>query len=276
MLLVCVIVAAAVGFGIAVKRGSSAVDPTVAPTIAPAVVPTSTAVPTWNPSGRYKMIFADEFNGGALNSANWVPGWFGSGITSPVQSNDYAANNSANVSVSDGALNLRLTKQPIQVDGKTYPYTGALVSSNGKFSFAYGSIEFRAYVPADAQGNIADWPALWTDGQNWPVDGENDILEAIDGDATYHFHSGPADSDGLPNNGGNVTPKIGGWHTFGANWQPGKVQYYYDSKLVGTITTGVTGAPQYIVMGIGIGPGSRPAAGASDLRVDWVRVWKDR
>ena len=257
------IVAATVGSGIAVKRGSTGIAHSWNPS------------PTWNPRGHYKLTFDDEFNGTELNSANWTSGWFGTGNTSPVENNDYAANSSGNVSVSNGSLNLRLTKQSIRVGGKTYPYTGALVSSNGNFSFAYGSIEFRAYVPADAQGNVADWPALWTDGQNWPVDGENDIFEAINGYAAYHFHSGPAGSDGLPNNGGNVTAKIAGWHTFGADWQPGKVRYYYDKKLVGTITTGITGAPQYIVMGIGIGPGSRPAVGSSDLRIDWVRVWKE-
>jgi beta-glucanase (GH16 family) len=277
VLLACAVVAAAVGVGIGVTRNKPVAGPTTVPAPAPTTALPNTAsyVPTWDSSGQYKLVFHDEFSGSVLNTAEWVPGWFGNGVTAPVDSNDYAANSSANVSVSDGSLNLKLTKQSVEVGGKTYPYTGALVNTNGKFSFSYGSIEFRAWVPAAADGNVADWPALWTDGQNWPVDGENDIFEAINGSAAYHFHSGSEGSDGNPNNGSAVSEKISGWHTFGADWQPGKVRYYYDNQLVGTLTTGITGAPQYIVIGLGNGPGSRPAAGASELRVDWVRVWKD-
>ena len=233
----------------------------------------TTYMPTWSNSTQYKLIFDDEFGGNALNTKYWTPGWFGTGDTEPVNSDDFAAYSSENVSVSDGSLNLELKKQPIRVEGKTYPYTGALVSSNGKFSFAYGAIEFRAYVPGSVAGTIANWPALWTAGQNWPVDGEDDIFEGIGGWASYHFHSGPPGSSGSPNNGSAVSTKFFGWHTFGADWQPGIVRYYYDGKLVGTITKGVTGAPQYIVMGNSLGPGSSPAAGDTDVRVAWVRVW---
>jgi beta-glucanase (GH16 family) len=234
----------------------------------------TTYMPTWSNASQYKLIFADEFSGNTLNTKYWTPGWFGVGDTAPVQSDDLAADSSENVSVSDGSLNLELKKQPIRVDGKTYPFTGALVSSNGKFSFAYGAIEFRAYVPVSVAGTVANWPALWTDGRNWPVDGEDDIFEGIDGWASYHFHSGAPGSSGSPNNGSAVSTKFFGWHTFGADWQPGIVRYYYDGKLVGTITKGVTGAPQYIVMANSLGPGSPLAAGDTDFRVAWVRVWK--
>ena len=62
----------------------------------------------------------------------------------------------------------------------------------GLFSFTYGYMEARIWLPGS--GEIADWPAFWADGQNWPTDGENDVLEGLGGQACAHFHN-PAGAD---------------------------------------------------------------------------------
>jgi beta-glucanase (GH16 family) len=124
----------------------------------------------------------------------------------------------------------------------------------------------RIYLPGSGS-TIDNWPAWWTDGQNWPQDGEMDVLEGLGGQACYHFHS-PA---GAP--GGCAAGNFTGWHTYGAKWESGSVIYYYDGKAVGTITTGITAAPMYLILNDAV---SRTAGGPSrpsTMRIAYVRVW---
>ena len=92
-------------------------------------------------------------------------------------------------------MHLAVTAQPSTCHGRTYPYTGALVSTNprdgrqhGGFQYTYGVLEARIYVPG-LHGRVADWPTLWSDGYHWPYDGEDDVLEGIGGSMCFHFHS---------------------------------------------------------------------------------------
>ena len=86
-----------------------------------------------------------------------------------------------------------------------------MVTSYGTFNFTYGYMEARIWLPGSAR--IADWPAFWADGQNWPTDGEIDVLEGLSGQACVHFHNsaggaGPAPA-GIPPAGGTPSPLIG-------------------------------------------------------------------
>jgi hypothetical protein len=49
------------------------------------------------------------------------------------------------------------------------------------------------------------------------------------------------------------------------------VTYYYDGKLVGRITPGITGAPTYLILGLA--PGD-PVVAPATARADYVRVWQ--
>src|SRR4029077_3402733 len=121
--------------------------------------------------------------------AHWQPGWFGaSGITPPVNSSS-PQNNSAYVTISGGYLNLKVDS--------TY---GSLVNTNpGNSSTATGftlgypcAFEARINVPGPFGSTLVpNWLARWTDGQDWPGDGEIDILESLGAPAdwnAYHVH----------------------------------------------------------------------------------------
>ena len=164
-----------------------------------------------------------------------------------------------------------ITKAQV-VNGKTYPYTTGAITTNGKFSFTYGAIEARIYLPGSG-GTIDNWPSFWTDGQSWPTDGEMDIAEGLGGGASYHFHWGTPSSP--QQSGSPVAGDFTGWHTYAANWQPGRVDFYYDGARVGTITTGITSSPMYIILNYAVsqtfgGPIVTPAT----MKVDYVRVWQ--
>jgi beta-glucanase (GH16 family) len=178
------------------------------------------------PGTQWHLIFEDNFKGKALDTSKWTPGWFGKGITSPVNNDEKACYDSTQVTVpGDGYLHLTLDARQSTCKGSIHPYTGALVSSNPHdgiaghpgFQFTYGYIEFRVYLPPSSVGVIANWPAMWTDGQNWPADGENDTVEGLRGRACYHFPTAPGNPGYGPS--GDYT----GWHTFASDWEPGIV-----------------------------------------------------
>ncbi len=231
--------------------------------------PTPGSIQPVGQTGTWKLIFSDEFNSTTLDTSKWTPNWFGTGITGPVNSAETACYDSSQVSVpGDGSLHLPLISKSQTCGGAVRPYTGALVSSNGKFQYTYGYFEVRAYLPASSTGVIANWPAVWSDGQSWPTDGENDTMEGLGGLACYHFHS-PLGGPGACASG-NYT----GWHIFASDWEPGSVTYYYDGVKVGQITTGITTSPQYLILNNTQGSYGGPTLVPVVMLVDYVRVWQ--
>ena len=234
--------------------------------VALAVRTTPVPLPLGDP-GAWKLVFDDEFTGTSLDRSLWSTGWFGSGITGPLTPNASECFDPAEVKQAGGQLDLSFQIMSETCAGRSRPYVGAIVTTNGKFSFTYGFVEMRARLPG-AGGVVYDWPDFWTDGHHWPEDGENDIVEGLQGLACWHFHS----LAGAPGHCEHtaITP---GWHTFGADWQPGAVTYYYDGTAVGTIRRGITGAPMYLIISMGAAPSNGPVRPAT-LRVSFVRVWQ--
>jgi len=247
------------------------------PALTLTVAPTSSSTSAPNGmTGVWTLKQADEFNGTSIDAARWRSGWFGSGVTGPVASSEQACYSSGNIALpGDGSVHLQVTPTPSTCGGVTRPYTGALASSNpsdgrtsGGFQYTYGAVEARVYVPASGT-RIANWPAVWTDGQTWPTDGEDDIMEGLSGQACYHFHS--------PSGGPGACPAAGyvGWHTFASDWEPGSVTYYYDGVQVGQITTGITASPMYLILSNTVSSTyGGPTVAPADLQVDYIRVWQ--
>lgn len=208
----------------------------------------------------------------------WQPGWFGTGVTPPVnETTEMNCYSPDNISFpGDGSMHLDVTADPSSCGDESEPYTGAMVTTNpsgrrsGGFQYTYGVLEALVYVPAAAAGSplIADWPAVWTDGQSWPADGEDDLMEGQNGVACWDFH----DPLGVPRQcDPTITP---GWHTFASDWEPGSVTYYYDGVDEGTITTGITSAPMFIALDNTVHTAEPGVTVAATMQVKYVRVWQ--
>jgi beta-glucanase (GH16 family) len=220
----------------------------------------------------WTLTFNEEFNGTSLNKTVWGSNWLGNpgAITKPVNGYELGAYDPAQVSVSDGYLNLGAVKSPATVNGVNYQYRSGMVNTHDSFNQTFGYFEARIHTPGK-NGEISNWPAFWLNGESWPYDGELDIMEGLGGSAAYHFHS-PSGGPGKA-----VPGDYTGWHTYGAMWEPGKVSYYYDDKLVGTISSGITDSPMYMILNHGIGADSigGPISAPSEMLVDWVRVYSN-
>lgn len=226
-------------------------------------------------SGNWTLKFQDEFNGSSLDTSAWSTGWLASGITKPVQNQELACYAPDHVAVSGGALQLMATVESHSCGGVSRPYTSGMINSSGKKEFTYGYFEARLWLD-ESGGKIANWPAWWTDGHNWPTTGEMDVMEGLSGNAKANWH-GPIDGGAghTFGSGGVMT----GWHTFAALWEPGKVTAFYDGRQVGSYSSSsnITSAPQFLILGNQIGPENRyggPVKVPSTIQVDYVRVWQ--
>jgi hypothetical protein len=235
--------------------------PTPGPTPTPSPTPTPTPSPTSSSTsqplgiaGNWNLRLDSEFAHGLTTP--WAVGWFGTGITGPVNSNETVKYDPANVTTGPDGLHLALTA-----------HDGSLVQTNpsdrGGFAYTYGVAEARICLPG-TNGQLANWPAFWSDGQSWPTDGEDDIMEGLGGAAAYHFHS----PSGGP--GADVAGNFTGCHTYASDWGPGHVTYYYDGVKVGSITQGITSAPMYLILDFTTAGVVAPSV----MVVQYVKVWQ--
>ena len=193
----------------------------------------------------------------------------------------------------DGYLHI-VAQQP-----STGVYTSARLKTQGLFSFQYGRLEVRAWVP-EAQGF---WPAAWLLGNNiatvnWPASGEQDVLERMNAAGTPDWNEGSVHGTGFTGTSLGARYNFPGsqtaaeWHTYGMIWSPKSVKYYVDdpTQLYATFTpaslNGLSGAvwpfdsgqSNFIILNLAIGgnwPGPPNAATPfpSEMLVDYVRVY---
>jgi beta-glucanase (GH16 family) len=230
--------------------------------------------PPGDPS-TWHSIFDDEFNGTSLNTADWSTGWYGNGITGPISTTDeLECYDPSHVVEGSGEIDLNLTATPETCPTGSGPineqYDSGMITTNGKFDYTYGYMEARVWMPGTSA--VTDWPAVWAQGQagNWPVNGELDVVEGLGGSACWHFH----DPSGGP--GGCASGNFAaGWHTFGADWEPGSVTWYYDGIDVGSVTSGVTSSPMYVLMNLAVDHTYGGAIQApATMRIDYLRIWQ--
>jgi autotransporter-associated beta strand protein len=250
-----------------------------------AVIPApSTAAP---PSTAYKLVFADEFNGAALDSVKWIDAypW---GRTH----NHDAYMAPSNVQFpGDGTVTLKAER--VAQGGKAF--TSGVISTGyslGKWDGGY--FEARILLPTTP----GSWPAFWGLDSGWPP--EADIMEFplttnggtsgypnTDYHTAWHYkNTSGANAAGAGRaNPSSATALNTAYHTFGMEWTPDTSAKFFFDGVQQTSFTGTAGIAQmtsmYLILNYAVGgwPGTPsltqwPAGVSDETKVDWVRVWQ--
>lgn len=279
-----VVAAIAALLGVSVGGDDPGTQPTPTPSVVtPSATPSMTPSPTpeplrpsWLTTGAPALTFSDEFNDTKVDAAKWETGWFGTGITNGVNSNNLNCYDSKQVTESDGYLNLTVANRPASCNGGTRDYVSGIVTTRNSFSQQYGQFEARVCLSdADKNGAVDGFPAWWTNGPSsvpWPEHGEIDAVEGIGGKTKASLHYNATANASPYGSGQYSTAALVGCHNFGFVWDATSVTFYYDgAKLYSHAFRGPQ--PQFLILNYALRATEQIQVGSS-TKVDWVRVWK--
>lgn len=199
----------------------------------------------------YIMVFSDEFNDTQVDSSKW------SVQTRTINRTHFQLYaNEDQAEEKEGNLRIYYSKDMQTAD--TY-YAGR-VDSKGKYYTTYGFMEVRMKVSAPQGHQMAFWMMPQGDGMNDPlgVDGTaNDgaEIDVCETNKTTTFSTG-LHYDGYSSNhkskGGNITATYhdGEYHVWGFEWTEAYMKWYFDGKVVRTVTTSnlIVHADEYLYL----------------------------
>lgn len=238
-----------------------------------------------------KIVFRDEFSGTGLpDKKKWK---YEVGVPNKNGEPQYYTENRLE--------NCRKAKGNLVIEGRKEKFKGADITSaalESNQSFLYGYFEVRAKVPTGR----GTWPAIWFLGQSlrekgsasrgWPLCGEIDLMENVGYDPDQiHFsiHTKKYNHiQGTQKTHTITVPKASeGFHTYGLDWKPNVIDFYFDGKKVYTYANDHTGEeawpfdkPIYMILNMAIGGFWGGAKGIDDsifpcqFLVDYVRVYR--
>jgi beta-glucanase (GH16 family) len=245
-----------------------------------------------------RLVWSDEFNGvqnSPVDSRRWRHETGGAWGDGELQSYTPRKANSHQ----DGRGRLRIVARAERfrgTDSITRDYTSARISTQDRYSFRYGTFEARLQMPVGR----GVWPAFWAlgtdiDHSGWPECGEIDVMEHLGQEptmATGTIHGprdgGGANADYKPGRSVvHTTPLAQEFHTYGVQWLPGSIQFYFDGHPYWSITAAdlpagsrwVFDHPFFLILNIAIGGEWAGSPDASTtfpqaLYVDYVRVYQ--
>jgi beta-glucanase (GH16 family) len=213
--------------------------------------------------GTWALAFDDEFTGTSLDTSKWAvasgTSWSASGNTS----------DASNIIMRNPGLTLRQASAS----------SGVQIMTNYTLPVG-GCCEASCWFPGSGAPTpgmaIYNWPAWWTScNADWPAGGEIDIAEGLSGTLTCNYHSTASPNDNGPEPGPSGAWS-NSWHTYGMLRTASLISWYFDGKVVRTVTPNDNGKGQNLLLDITTGSFGGPVSvfgAASDMKVAYVRAW---
>ncbi len=185
----------------------------------------------------WKLIWADEFYGNAVDTSKWQYQNGGGGWGN----RELQVYRPENNIVKDGKLMIK-TEFKYDEDGETNvpeSYFSGRMNTQGKFYFKYGKLEFRA---KQAKG-VGTWTAGWALGKDkvWPNCGEIDVFETTSAKAkttipqSLHMKkfNGMAGSSANKHFDSTINTATSQYHTYGVIWTDHDITFTIDGEATG-------------------------------------------
>jgi beta-glucanase (GH16 family) len=242
-----------------------------------------------------RLVWRDEFNGPSLDPSKWQydtsrnkQGWWNGELQY------YSAGRPENIRVANGRLTIEARHEMLDptsyADWGGQHYTSAKIVS--KQAWTYGFYEVRAKLPC-ARGT---WPAIWMLPQNmqqWPDDGEIDIMEQVGSEpnliyaslhtALFNHTKKTQRSAQKP-----VPTSCTAFHVYQLDWRPDSITIGVDGRGILRVRNDQPGGkgawpfntPFDLILNLAIGGNWAAAKGIDDaampqhMEVDYVRVWQ--
>lgn len=243
----------------------------------------------------HTLVWSDEFAvDGPPDPEKWTAdthanrtGWYNN------ERQYYSAGRLENARVEGGRLIVEARRERLAdaPDWGGQDWTSARLVSRGE-GWTYGLFEARVKLPC-ARGT---WPAVWmlpVDLQDWPGDGEIDILEHVGhrpGVVHGTVHTTAYNHVAGTQRGGEVAvpDACGAFHRYQARWTPDEVvflvddlpYYRFENDHAGDRARWPFDRPFQLILNIAVGgdwggaEGIDEAAFPQTMEVDWVRVWR--
>ena len=188
----------------------------------------------------WRLVWADEFDGHALDPAKWRI-QLGDGSTEGLPAgwgnNELQTYRAENIAVANG--HLVVTAQREDADG--YRYTSGRITTAGKFHARYGRFEARLRTPP-GQGL---WPAFWMLPEHsayggWAASGEIDIVEVFSRDPAPFIQGAAHYGMAWPLNA-YATRRLeaidpaDGFHVYAVEWDETALRWFADGAHYFTV-----------------------------------------
>jgi Glycosyl hydrolases family 16 len=250
------------------------------------------------------LKFQDEFDGPAGSAPDATRWRIYGGSAPPKWGLECFVDDRQHVAL-DGQGNLALTGRqasstPCTTDGSGSGYTSGGVDTGSEGTLFQTKVGDLVEIRAKITCGSGTWDALWMSGAQpgvaWPNDGEIDIFEnmpdAANGQTdefgvkqTIH---GPTSSGGhwkIGNEKASPTRLCDGFHTYGVDWNLGRMDFLFDGQVTRSITPSSLQSgwvwpfdqyPEKIILDLQLGGtwggAINTAALPAQMLVDWVRV----
>ncbi|MEZ4972864.1 MAG: glycoside hydrolase family 16 protein [Cyclobacteriaceae bacterium] len=233
-----------------------------------------------------QLVWSEEFdNGSQLDTLSWnykygdgcpnVCGWGNNEL-------EIYTDDPRNVRIENGVLVI----EALKTDSV---WTSARITTQGKQTFTYGRIEFKAKLPS----GVGTWPALWMlndkiDQIGWPAAGEIDIMEHVGrrpGVIQSSMHTQSSSGNTINTGMIDLPTYDAEFHIYAADWNKDRItvsvdgqEYYTYQPEVKNKDTWPFDSPFYIIINLAIGgnfggPVS-PDLTRARMEVDYVKVFQ--
>ena len=260
-----------------------------------------------NLSATATLTFSEDFSNGldlwnGTSGLDTRPGWamwpqFDTGFTEAgngeqewfIQPGDAQTASVNPFSVQNGVLTISANPTPASMLPyvNNQPYTSGWIDTYHEFSQTYGYFEMRAELPA-GQGL---WPTFWLlpEDNSWPP--ELDVMEMIGNQpntlvTTVHSQDPIGGGREIsPNHfaigAGTYEPGMTtGFHTYGVDWEPNTITWYFDGQKVFQTATppDLQNRPMYMIADLAVGgywPGNPDSTTPfpAQMEIDYLRAY---